>query len=61
MIRPARDDDRSAILEVHRSAFGRGGLVQQLWESEAHVRAHGSALVRAALDARVVYSPAFRH
>ncbi len=99
MIRPALDDDRSAILDVHRAAFGGDRvprLVQELWDGgtyvpelafvavdEGHVvghvmstwchvedsgapvlqlsplgvrpehqgRRHGSALVRASLDA----------
>lgn len=40
MIRLARDDDRAAILEVHRAAFGRDDvprLVRELWESETYV------------------------
>ena len=40
MIRPERGEDRSAILEVHRAAFGRDDvprLVQELWESETYV------------------------
>jgi putative acetyltransferase len=40
VIRPERGEDRSAILDVHRAAFGRDDvprLVQELWESETYV------------------------
>lgn len=40
MTRPERADDRSAILNVHRDAFGGDDvprLVQELWESATYV------------------------
>ncbi|HEU5477579.1 MAG TPA: N-acetyltransferase [Gaiellaceae bacterium] len=40
MIRPERADDRPAILDVHRAAFGGDDvprLVQELWESSTYV------------------------
>ncbi|HET8752042.1 MAG TPA: N-acetyltransferase [Gaiellaceae bacterium] len=40
MIRPARHEDRPAILDVHRAAFGREDvprLVRELWEGETYV------------------------